>query len=843
MEMIKNYLLTTGRFMRKHSLFSAINLLGLALGLMSCILIILFIRSEMGYDTHWKDSDRIVRLHTLYAAPGQEPFATVRAAGKMMPTLSEYAREQVETGVRLMNVDVPLIREDGVAFNEQVTFVDRSFFDVFDVKLIAGEKETVLRDILTAVISSDIAAKYFGEEDPIGKTVTLCCLADQQVEVRITGVFEPLRQDTHLNVQIMSPIEESMWDFAPNMLNTFSSVNTYTYFKLKPGVTADQFQQRVWDWINKESPFSQDERALAMVEDGRLMSDYIRPTVMPITDIYLKAKDEAGSMGDMKPLGDQTIIYTFAIVAAMVLFVASINFMNLSTAQASRRAREVALRKVLGANRGQVARQFIGESLMISLLALLIALVAIELVLPYYNQMIDREISLDYYANINLLLGFLGLTVLTGLISGIYPALVLSKYKPAGVLKANQSGGSQGSSQLRSVLVIFQFAISIGLVVCTAVIYGQTVFATAMDPGYSVDSKLVVSNLGSMSDPERKASIRDEMARIPGVKSVVLSSDVPSQDSENNTFVELLDSASETGENINEIINYYSVDYGFMEAYDIATIAGRTFDRNRLADGIIAPTETQNGSGGIMMNESAIRKLGIASPDKAIGRTVRFGSNENGFTDLTIIGVIPDLYFRSLKFGVRPSLYRVLPNRFREMTITFDRSAASTIIDNVRTTWRELASDTPFDYQYLDEMLNAQYAQEVGEAKLFAAFATLAMIIACLGLYGLASFTAQRRTKEIGVRKVLGARIKDIITLLVWQFSRLVLFANIIAWPIAIWFMLDWLEGFQYRLDSYWLWVACIVAGLAAMMVAWGTVAGHAAKVARANPIHALRAE
>jgi len=841
--MFKNYLLTTWRHILKNRLFSAINIFGLAIGMMSCILILLYVKDEVSYDTWVPESEKIVRLHSAYYMPGRAPFLTVRSAGRMMEALSNYATAEVETGVRILRDRMTII-QDGNAFNEDTFFADASFFDVFDLPFVEGAKETAFNKPLNLVISERAAIKYFGRTDVIGETLTTCCVRSDPAEYTITGVFKNIPEASHFDVDMLVRMEPSMFDFAPNILNTWTSVNTFTYFKLRDGKTAADLQKRLVYWLDNESPFIEMARQNGMPSDQKV-SDFNKASVMPLEDLHLHARSAAGNMADLSPMGDISMIYTFTIVAGLVLLIASINFMNLSTAKATKRAREVALRKVMGASRKQVAMQFLGEAIAIAGLGFLFALVGVELVLPLYSEAIGREIGLNLIGDLPLLLSLVVIATVIGLVSGSYPAAFLSRFLPARILKANQSAGNEGKSSFRGALVIFQFSISIGLAVCTAVVYGQTLYAKNMDVGYKHDGKLILGGINAASGTEQIETIRQQLSQIPGVSSVVLSSDVPSQDFENNTFFRKQDTEGGAPDDQGTLLNYYSVGFGYMEAYEIEPIVGRTFNKNFGSDQIVpVPADEERiGIGGLMINESAVRALGYTSTDQVIGKTLQAQIGRSGTHNLSVVGVIPDIYFRSIKHGIRPSAYFVNPNRFRSATISYEAADVTAVVENVERVWREHLPLTPINRQFLTDMMNAQYNAETTQAKLFAAFAALAIIVASLGLYGLASFTAEQRTKEIGIRKVLGATVLDIIRLLVWQFSRPVLIANIIAWPIAWYIMSGWLEGFQYRLDNSFLVTTSLVASVVALLVAWLTVASRAYGVAQSNPIHALRYE
>ncbi len=834
--MFRNYLLTACRHILKNRLFSAINVFGLAIGLMSCVLILLYVKDEATYDTWVPEADKIVRIHSAYYSPDRPPFLTVRSAGRIMEALKTYASAEIEEGVRLVNNQTTVIHNNE-AFTEQITFADASFFDIFDLPFVAGNAETSFNRPLSTILTEELAIKYFGRTDVIGETMIFCCMQGQQMEAQVAGVVKDIPRNSHLRLGVLVRMEPSMFDFAPNILNTWTSVNVYTYFKLREGKTAADLQERYNAWLNNESVF------IRNMEPGVPVTDEVRHNVMPLLDLHLHAIKDAGNMGDLSPMGNITMVYTFSGIAFLILLIASINFMNLATARASKRAREVALRKVMGASRIQIAWQFLGEAVAIAGLGLLFALVAVELALPFYNDAIGKTLTIDYLADLPMLGGLVLVAIAVGLISGSYPAAHLSRFLPARILKANKSSEADGSIGFRQALVVFQFTISIGLAMCTAVIYAQTIYAGSKDLGFSKENKLAVTSFEEVTGPEQAETIRQALSQIPGVSSVVLSSEVPSQDFENNTFFMPMDGGEMSGDGV--VLNYYSLGYDFLEAYGITPVAGRTFNEAYGTDQLrpIPEGEDRVGAASIILNETAVRSMGFPSAEEALGQTLRANVFRGGRQDLTVIGVIPDLYFRSLKFGVRPSAYWVFPERFGAATITYRGVDSTVVTEAVEHVWRDHMPLTPISYQHVSDMLAAQYNSEQRQAKLFAAFSGLAIVVACLGLYGLASFAAEQRTKEIGIRKVLGARVRDIVQLLVWQFSRPVLLANILAWPIGWYLMSGWLEGFQYRLEDGFVLAMAAAAGVGALLIAWVTVAGRAIHVAQANPIHALRYE
>ncbi len=840
--MFRNYLITAWRNIIKNGMFSFINIFGLAIGLMSCILIMLFVREETGFDQWLKDSDRLVRLHTAYMIPDRPEFLTVRSAGRMMEALRDYANNEIEDGVRVLNYGTT-VQQNDEAFSEQITLADGSFFNIFDLQFKHGNKDSSFKKPMDLVISEELAIKYFGKTDVIGETMTICCVTDEPTILPITGVIETFAGASHFEPNMIVYLQPSMFANDPSALETWTSVNVYTYFKMREGISVAQLQQRINYWVNNESPFPKMfKESLGEISEDTKLTDILKHRAMLVPDLHLNAKEHAGNMGDLTPMGDLKMIYIFVVVAGLILLIACINFMNLATARASQRSREVAMRKVMGASRGQVAIQFLGEAIALVLISLLFALVAVEAALPLYNSVLGRELELRLFEDADLFLSLIAISLLVGIGAGLYPSVFLSRFLPAHILKSSKGSESNSSSKLRSVLVIFQFTMSISLVISTAVVYGQTIFANSMDVGYVSDNKLVL-NIRSAGD--NLESLKQELLNLNEIDQVVFSSESPTQDNENNNYYKLLAKTNDNNSNQEELLNHHAMGYGFFEAYNIAAIAGRLFDQdfgtdqiNRLPEG-----STDMGNANVILNQSAVKKYGFTSPEQAIGQVLESSVFRDQKFQLTIIGVVPDVYFRSIKFGVRPSAYLLNPERFRVANLVFNSNDVSALLPKIESTWKANVPMQPINLQFLSEMMKAQYAQELAQARLFSAFSILAIIVACLGLYGLAAFTAERRTKEIGIRKVMGARVRDIVSLLIWQFSKPVIIAMLIAWPMSVYLMLHWLEAFPYRIDTLWLIPICLAAGGGALVIAWLTVGGNAAKVARSNPIKALHYE
>lgn len=835
--MFKNYLITAWRNIIKNGIFSVINIFGLTVGLMSCILIMLFVKQESNFDRWLTDSDRLVRMHTAYTMPNQPAFLSVRSAGKMMEAIRDYASNEIETGVRLIQWSLT-VRKGEDAFDEAMTMADGSFLDVFDLPFAYGDRASSFAQPMNLLVTEKFATKYFGRTNVIGETITICCVGGGPNDVQITGVLKDLPENTHLDINMLFYLQPALFQPGNGTLDTWTSLNVYTYFKLNSGVSIEQLQDRITYWMNNESPLVEmSKQRLGEKASGKQVTDFINQRVMAVPDLHLNAKKHAGNMGDMTPMGDQEMINTFIVVALLVLVIACINFMNLSTAKASRRAKEVAMRKVLGASRGQVATQFLSEAVVLVLIALLFAIAATELVLPLYNEVLGKQLELRLFNEPLLLLGLMSVATLVGLGAGIYPAMFLSRFLPGHILKASKSSESGHSVKLRNILVIFQFATSIILVIATLVVYGQTIYSNSVAVGYKSDDKLVL-NIRQAGD--NLSSLKQELLKIPEVNAVTFSSESPTQDNENNNQFTLLET-DENGNKLEPILfNYHHMDYGFFESYQIKPLAGRLFDEQYGLDQIKPLPEDSSdiGRASIILNETAVSKLGYSNAENIIGKTLSVGRQH-----LTIIGVVPDVHFRSIKFGIRASVYLLNPDEFNVANIAFDTRDVPALISKIEQVWKQNVPLQLIDLQFLSEMMSAQYQDELTTAQLFLAFSLLAIIVACLGLYGLSAFTVERRTKEIGIRKVMGADISDIVKLLMWQFSKPVVIANLVAWPIAIYSMLIWLENFPYRMDIIWFIPICFGVGLLSLFIAWFTVGGNAANVARKNPIHALRYE
>jgi putative ABC transport system permease protein len=809
-----------------------INIAGLAIGMAACVMILLYVRYEQSYDAWLPNAENTYQLQAWYPHPkdGDPLFSQMSAyvsKGAMKKDFPQIER----VGYALSTT--PTVLKDGQASTaEDYVFTDDDLLKVVQLPLLSG---TTLPADGTAVLSQKEAIKRFGTDQVLGRTLTIVSRG-QSRDYKITGVFKDIPKNSHLKLAgIVRTDFNAYWADTTEFLKQWGWQSGWVYLTLRPGtdVKALQAQEPAWEKRNIPDEFNDGVRYnQGDDQDWHFVN---------VRDVHLgKAQN-----GAMSPGNDRKTITTFGIIAVLILGMAVVNFTNLATARASQRAREVALRKVLGATRNQLIVQFIAESILISAVAMLLALALIELLVKPFAAFLDSGITLDYFGSNGILLPAILLTILVGVVSGIYPAFFLSRFQPAHVLKANRSAAdTPGSGRLRAGLVVLQFAVSIGLIVCTAVVYAQTVYARTVDPGYQRDHILQVENIGRRELLGRGEMIAAQMKKLPGVVAVGRTDLGVSTGNHSTTGVILPGTAKSV-----EIGNY-EVDNGYFDAMGLKLEAGRWFDPNRPMDDQTVPfprdltAERAMAARGVnvVINELAVKRLGYKSPEDAIGKTFRneLYSQGTGVANLTVIGVIGNTRFRSARDQIEPLMLRETGEGPNWMVIRYRGDPVQTR-DAVEQKWKQLAPSVPFESKFSEDIVRELYKADDSRAKIFAAFSLLAVVIGCLGLFGLAAFTAQRRTKEIGIRKVLGARTRDIVQLLVWQFSRPVIIANIIAWPIAWWTMRDWLNTFDQRIAL--TPVPFVIAAAIALGIAVATVVGHAVKVARANPIHALRYE
>jgi putative ABC transport system permease protein len=832
--MWRNYLTVGLRALAKNRTYAFINVFGLAIGMAACLMILLFVRYEMSYDKWLPGGENVYQVQNWFRDPatGEEgklqmaPFATKPALVKDFP--------QIEKAVYGLQ-SVPVFLKDGQASStEDYLYVDDNLLEVLELPLVHGSPSALDR-VNTAMLSRKEAVSRFGTDNVVGRTMTVISKG-QRFDYQIGGVFRDIPKNSHLRINAIVRVDFPTYlAQEQQFLTCWGCQGGWIYAKLRPGADPATIAAAMPAWEKRNIP---DENSGEARFNAGENGDW---KFVNVADVHLGD----GQVAAMSPGNDRGTIVTFAVIALLILAMAVVNFTNLATARASQRAREVALRKVLGANRRQLIVQFIGESILVAALAMVIALALVELLLPSFSAFLDADIELSYLGGDGIALPMLGLVLIVGGLGGLYPALFLSRFQPATVLKANKSASEgEGTGRLRAALVVGQFAVSIGLIICTAVVYLQTSYARSVDPGFDREHIVQIDGLNRYQLINSGKAIAERMKRVEGVEAVGRSTIAVATDGQNNTNVMV------PGNPKPVLIGLYGVDPGFMKAMGIKLVAGRWFDENRPLDDVTLPfppsPEAQRalaGRGGnVVVNESGARRLGFANPRDAIGKQFRTGlvESEYGLVPVTVVGVVADSRFRSVRDPIDDIMF-VNGDSGHQWLVVRYKGDPRAMRDKLQAAWRSITTEVPFEADFSEDVVAELYEAEDARAKTFAGFAILSVVVGCLGLFGLAAFTAERRTKEIGIRKVLGARVRDIVRLLVWQFSKPVIIANLIAWPVAWWVMRGWLNGFDARIPLGP--TPFLLAALLALVIAIGTIAGHAFKVARSNPIHALRYE
>jgi putative ABC transport system permease protein len=704
---------------------------------------------------------------------------------------------QVETSVRTTGASL-LVRKGNVKFQElNSLFADSSFFQVFDFKLIKGNPRTVLNEPLNIVFSQSAAKKYFGNTDPVGQTVLL---TGDGFTAKVTGVMRDLPENSTIRADMLVSMNTLTRKFNPGLNDQWGNYGNTTYVLLKPGASATAFTKQLPAFLEK-------------MNGTEMKQLNMYPTLMleKFRDVYLRSTRDGSKKGNINN------VYTFSIIAVFILLIACFNFINLTTARSAERAKEVGIRKVVGAGKPQLTRQFIGESVLLCMIAYLFTLSVAAILLPSFNMLAGKTINTGIFQDLK----FVGLLFLSsvgiGLLAGLYPALVLSSLKPISVLKGRFSTGAKGIL-LRKGLVISQFTPSIILIISTIIVYNQLNFMRGQDLGFSKDQMMVINSNG---DPAKESFIH-AVESIPGVKSVSMASSVPGGGNP-GAYSQI---QNVKGEMQIANLDLYFVDFDYLKQFNIKMAAGRMFSRSFMTD------TTQS----MILNESAVKLFGYRSPQDAVGRNFDQWGRKG-----KIIGVMKDFHFRSLQEEIKPLSMRIEPNGCDLVTIKVSATQLPSTISAIEKNWNTLIPARPFSYYFLDEFFDRQYQSEQRFGKLFLNFAVLAIIISCLGLLGLASYNTMQRTREIGIRKVLGASVPNIVNLLTKDFLKLVAIAIIIASPIAWFAMHNWLQDFAYRIPITW-WVFA-VAAFSATFIAVITVSFQAIKAAVSNPVNSLRTE
>jgi len=807
--MFKNYFKTAWRSLRKNKVFTILNIVGLSIGLACSLLIALYVLDELSYDRFNTQAGHIYRIdeHVKF---GDFNYNGTEVPALMGPAFSRDFKE-IEHYTRFKSSPGIVIRKGSENIREdRVLYADSSLFDVFTLDMIAGDKKTALKEPHSLVITESIARKYFNSIDIIGKTI----LVDGTTNYKITGVIKDIPSQSHFTADLFMPVCELESSQNPSWIN----FNFTTYLVLKPGTEKQAFEKRMNRAMEEyQSPQFKTELNTNK-EDFEKAGNYIKCSLTPLLKIHLYSHlaDELGINGSIKD------VYIFSAIAIFILLLACINFMNLSTASSANRAKEVGVRKVLGGLKNNLITQFLTESFVACFLSFIIAIVMVLFLLPLFNHLANKQINVFNILSPFLVLGILLLLILVSLISGSYPAFFLSSFQPIKVLKGSLSTGFKGSV-LRNTLVVLQFTVSVILMIGTLVIYNQLQYIRDKDLGFNKEQVLLLQNTSALNNNTK--AFTEELLKMTGVKNVTSSGFLPVTGARNsNGFVA---SAPFDGKNFT-LMQSWAVDERYLPTFQIQLKAGRNFSPQYLTD-----------SSAIIINETAAKLFGGVDPVNK--KLYQIGDLSTGkLIAYNIIGVIKDFNFNSLREQVGPMVLSLQQNN-GGMAVRINSRDIPGLLNEIKSRWNAMVSSQPFSYIFLDEEFNKQYSADQHMGKIFLVFSILAILIACLGLFGLVTFAAEQRIKEIGIRKVLGARITDIFQMLSKDFVKLLLLSICIASPVALWAMNKWLQDFAYRISiSWWIFVSV---GVICLLIALVTISFQAIKAAVANPVTSLRSE
>jgi putative ABC transport system permease protein len=831
--LLRHYLVAASRNLIKHKLYSFINIVGLSVGLACAIFIVLFLRDELSYDRWIPGSSNLYRIELTFHLADRPPWPATTAPFPLLRTMQEQIPE-VKATTHLLPEPMT-VTVGNRQFFETVAVVDPNFFQVIRLPLVEGDPASVLAQPESIVLSQSVARKYFGDIDPVGKSVTvtgsgiLCDRSDAACltaahPLTVTGVLRDLPANTQLAVDLLVP-NSSQADELPRGFReqAWTSTNgVYNYIVLAPGADPETVLTKLKPILARTVNTSQ--------VSGVGVNELEEFHLTRFWDVHLTSDNNGG----MKPPGNWRTVYGFAVIALLIMVVACFNFMNLGTARATLRAREISLRKTVGATRPQLIVQFLGEALLMSLVSLVIALALVEILLPVYDAFLNRPITFNYLADWPIVLAILVVTIVTGLLSGVYPALVLSSFQPAAASKTSTSTQS-GSGRMRMVLVVSQFAVSIGLGIAAIVVFSQINFARHVDMGFDRDGVVILRDMSKLTASAAN-TLTQALKVNPEIVGVALSNAVP---------FDLFNPANIPihiqGQSQSVTTHIITISPDFPSLYGMRLLAGRLLSAARGEDAFSAypffpQTPDVDAGHNVLINREAARRLGY-SPEEAVGKTLVAGSGGH----VTIAGVLGDSKLDGMRESVAPAVYGDSPNSNTLLSIRIRGARISETLGFIDQTWRAFVPGSAVQRYFLSDAFDDLLKSDKTQGVVFALFVGIAILISCLGLFGLAAFTAERRTKEIGIRKVFGARTQDVVRLLLWQFSIPVLIANAIAWPIAYYYLHHWLESYAYRISLSPLYF--LAAGAIALAIAWATIFAHALRIARASPIFALRYE
>ncbi len=812
--MLKNYLKVVLRNLKRQKIYSFINIFGLAIGIACCILILLFIRYELSYDKFNKNSNRIYRVtREWFNEDGTTSLHLARVAPPIGPLLkNDFPSIILQEARFLHDYNTFLKINNNTVIENKFYWAEQSAFKIFTIPFIKGDPNTALSEPKSVVITESMAKKYFGNEDPLGKTINY----ERQGDLKITGVIKDVPENSHFKFDFLASFI-TLYD--PNIIGretleqNWGRNNYLTYLLLPKNFPIKELKDKIPGFLDDHL-----SRSFQSGNDqlpAKAPHLYTALHFQKLTDIHLHSH----LTSEIEENGDINNIYIFSAVALFVLLIACINFMNLATARSSKRAKEIGIRKVMGAFRPQLMKQFIGESMITAFISLMFSIIIVELTIKSFSNFTGRALKFNLFSDPVLLFGVFVLAFLVGVVSGSYPALILSSFKPASVLKSNKIISRK--SIFRTVLVILQFTISITLIIAVGIVFNQMQYINKKDLGYNKDHLVILPSSGKIKN--NLTSFKNQLLQNPNIKMVTSSRLVPSDMLLNSWGGKVFDKNKPNPLNFRLAVQ--EVDYDFFKTYQIKFSSGRDFSKEFATD----------DSSAFILNESAVHQLGWTARD-AIGKSITYGNRKG-----RVIGVVHDFNFESLHNNIVPIIFLITHTGNNQITVRISGKDIPAALQFLKSKWAEYRQDYPFDYTFLDDQIAGLYKKDQKIGDVFGIFAIIAIIIACLGLFGLASYTAEVRTKEIGIRKVLGARISGIVLMLSKEFIFLIFISNLIAWPISYYFMNKWLNEFAYKSSiDFGIFAG---AGITALIIALLTVSYQSFKVASLNPVQSLKYE
>lgn len=798
--MLSNYFKTAWRILIRYKIFSLINISGLTIGITCCILVGLFITDELSYDTQNKDAGRIYRIVTDFVNTdgSKVPEATTP------PALAEAIQKEVPEVDHIVRLFPPAsawgnksyVRYGSKRFvEENVYHADASIFDVFTIPFVKGNPQNALENPDAAILTESTAKKYFGNEDPVGKTLYI----DDWAPQLITAVIKDIPDNAHFKFDFLLSLKSLNDD--NRFSNTWNWNSFYTYLKLKPGSDISLVEEKIRTIFKKNNP-------------GNKNFLYTQP----LTSIHLNSNLK----GELEPNGEKFYIYISGLIASFVLLIACINYINLTTAHSALRIKEISIRKISGAMQPALIRQFLVESVLFTLISSIAALFIAGMVLPAINTITGKNLVLISHGNYFIVFLVALFAVVTGLLAGFYPALYISSFSPVRILKAGKFYGFQNFI-LRKLLIVLQFTISIILIIGTIIVIQQVNFIQSKKPGIDKEHVIIINDISYLTQNESK-SLKNKLLQVNGVIKVAATDGVPGG-------LNWTRSIGYSGSARKQLINFLTIDEDFIPALSLQVKEGRNFSLSH-------PSDPDNA---VILNETAVKELNIPSP--VIGQKITWNENQQTgqISYVTIVGILKDFHFSSMKNEIKPFVFVTRNNRQWQFALKITGANTSQTLRDIKSVWDDNIKSRPFQYTFLDEIYARLYTSEVNFKKVFTYITFIALFISCLGLFGLAMFSAQRRTKEIAIRKVLGASTVNIANMLVKNFVTLITIAILIASPVALYCMNQWLQHFAYRISIHW-WVF-LIAGLSAILIAVLTISFQAIKTAMANPVNSLRTE